>query len=129
MMYSWKYSAALLLLSVGAFLVLFNIAQRDLALIIGTTIGTVLDLRFLIIFAVALIFSGKVSPLILALIVGVVRSAYLQITLQDFWARLDIPSPTPFDTFWPAFLGALILLSLWHAISGMWRAGNAQERA
>lgn len=128
MMYSWKYSAILLGIAVSAFVVLLSMQSWELAIITGTTIGAILDFRFLILFAVGLTLSGKVSPLILALIVGVVRSAYLQIMLQDYWARLEIPPLTAFDTFWPAFLGALILFSLWHAILGGWRAGRAQEQ-
>ncbi|MCV2892228.1 hypothetical protein [Lentibacter sp. XHP0401] len=122
MMYSWKYSAALLGIAAITFVVFLNIEQRTLAIVTGTTISAVLDLRFLILFVVGFMFSGRVNPLFLALTVGALRSAYLQITLQDYWARLEIRSPTPFDTFWPAFLGGLILFSLRHAISGMWQA-------
>ena len=86
-----------------------------------------MDLRFLVIFAVMLVFSRRVNPLILALFVGVVRSAYLQATLQDHWERLDIPSPSAFDTFWPAFVGALVLFSLWHVVVGMFSEWRKQE--
>lgn len=122
MMYSWKYSAVLLGLVGGAFL----IAPWPLFFALGRIIATVTDLRFLIPFILAAVFAAKASPLILGLVVGVVRSAYLQFTLQDHWARLQIPSPNPFDTFWAAFLGALVLFSLWHVVVGVWRAATTR---
>ncbi|MGB7243471.1 MAG: hypothetical protein WBC93_15470 [Sulfitobacter sp.] len=122
MAYSWKYSAALLGLALVAFLVLLNGQSWALANAGGRVIAAVLDLRFLIIFAVALMFSGRLNPLVLALAVGAVRSAYFQATLRDHWDRLEIPAPTAFDTFWPAFVAALVLFSAGHAIMGMVRA-------
>ena len=124
MTYSWKYSVALLALLLVAFLVLLNWQSWALANASGRVIAAVLDLRFLIIFTVALIFSGRINPLILALMVGAIQSAYFQVKLQDHWDRLGIPSPSAFDTFWPAFVAALVLLSVGHAIMGMvsaWR--------
>ena len=127
MIYSWKYSAIFLGVAVFVFLILLNTQPLEFSAAAGRIIATVLDMRFLIILVVALALSSMANPLILALIAGVVLSAYLQITLQDHWARLDIPSPSVFETFWPAFLGAMILLSLLHSILGMWGAVTEQE--
>ncbi len=122
MAYSWKYSAALLGLVLVAFLVLLNGQSWALTNATGRVIAAVLDLRFLIIFAVALMFWRKLNPVILALAVGAVRSAYFQATLRDHWDRLGITAPNFFDTFWPAFVAALVLFSAGHAIMGMARA-------
>ncbi|KZY50925.1 hypothetical protein HKX23_12060 [Sulfitobacter sp. KE29] len=122
MVYSWKYSAALLGLVLVAFLVLLNGQSWALANATGKVMAAVMDLRFLIIFALAMMVSHKLNPLILALAVGIVRSAYFQATLRDHWDRLGIPAPTVFDTFWPAFVAALVLFSTGHVIMGMVRA-------
>lgn len=119
MAYSWKYSAALLGLSLVAFLIVLNQQPLALAHATGRVMAAVWDLLFLIIFAVALMFWRTLNPLILALAVGAVRSAYSQATLRDHWDRLGIPAPNIFDTFWPAFVAALVLFSAGHAIVGM----------
>lgn len=119
MTYSWKYSAALLGLVLVAFLVLLNGQSGALANATGRIIAAFLDLRFLIIFAVVLMFWRKLNPLILAVAAGVIRSAYFQATLRDHWDRLGIPAPNVFDTFWPAFVAALVLFSVWHVVSGL----------
>lgn len=119
MAYSWKYSAVLLGLFVVAFLIVLSGQSWALANATGRIIATGMDLRFLIIFMVALVFSGRLNPLILALAVGAVRSAYFQAALRDHWDRLGITAPNGFDTFWPAFVAALVLFSLWHVASGL----------
>jgi hypothetical protein len=127
MMYSWKVSAMLLGAIVVTFVILLNLQPGATGAVIGRTAAAVFDIRFLIIFVVGLVLFSRINPLILAVIVGVAQSVYLQITLQDHWARLDISTPSVFDTFWPAFLGAAILFSLWHTILGARDAGRAQK--
>lgn len=122
MAYSWKYSAALMGLVFVAFIVLLTEQSWALPNATGRVMAAVLDLRFLIIFALALMFWRKLNPLILALAVGAVRSAYFQATLRDHWEWLGIPAPNFFDTFWPAFVAALVLFSAGHTIIGMARA-------
>ena len=122
MAYSWKFSAALLGVALIAFLILMEQQSGTLAVVTGRSLRAIFDLRFLIIFAVALIFWRKLNPVILALAVGVVRSGYFQATLRDHWERLEIPAPNVFDTFWPAFVAALVLFSAGHATMGMVKA-------
>lgn len=112
---------------VAAFVILFNLQPGATGAVIGRTAAAVFDVRFLIIFVAGLVLFSRINPLILAVIVGVAQSAYLQITLQDHWARLDISTPSAFDTFWPAFLGAAILFSLWHIILRARDAGTTQK--
>ena len=128
-MYSWKYSAIFLVVTIASVVTLLNSDPRALAIVAGATLGTVADLRFLVILLVALLFSRKINPVLLALTAGAALSAYLQITLQGHWGRLEIAAPSAFDTFWPAFLAALILLSLWHTILGIWQVGRAWKSA
>lgn len=128
-MYSWKYSAILLAVTAASFVALLNISPRALAIVGGSIVGTIADVRFLLIFLIALVFSRKINPIFLAVIAGAVLSIYLQITLQSHWTRLNIAAPSAFDTFWPAFLGALIFLSIRHALLGVWRSRRVRKSA
>lgn len=113
--YSWKFSLVVALVIVISIFVLILGSVRGGVAVVGTLAATLLDVRFLALFALGLILNGSLNPIFISALLAAIYAVYLQITLVDIRAELGI-NAGPIDYFWPPFVVATLLYSTFHAV-------------
>ena len=106
---------------VGAYLVgglLLILSQSTTsAWVLGALLGTVADVRLLLLIAVMLLFSSRANIIILSAITALVFTSYLHFSFQEYWASLGI-QPSYRALLARVFFSSLFAMALGHALFG-----------